>query len=343
MRDDSDRVADPGDGHDVKFAKRLYDILRVQLGVRRHVQIHEEYVGFRRDAHVVVFERADAPREVRRGFVVAREVWPNLFVRGERGGGERPRLPHTAPARLPQSPALRDERLVADDHRPYRRAEALGETHRNRVGGLDASRRRDAEFRCGVPDPRAVDVESYGVLFAQAPDLVHVRQGKHLTALLVVRVLQAHHGRAREVLVVRADGAFDRLDVDRPVRVGGELPGVRAHERREPALLVLHDVRQVAADVLRAAHLAMHAHGHEVAHRAARHEDRRFLPEDLRHGLLQPRDRGVVAEDVVPHLGASHGVAHLLCRPGHRVAPQVPHRTMWRSDEGRRPVMCQSE
>ena len=119
--------------------------------------------------------------------------------------------------------------------------------------------------------------------FARGHHLVHVFHRQHPSAALVVGVLQAHDARDWGMLIVRADRRLDLIQWDGPVRAVGELSRMRAHQRRGAPLLVLRDVTEVAADVLRASNLAVHPDGDEITHRAARNEHRSLLPENLRH------------------------------------------------------------
>ena len=53
--------------------------------------------------------------------------------------------------------------------------------------------------------------------------------------------------------------------------------------------------------------LGMQLDADGVAHRAGRHEQRRFLARDLRGALLQAIDGRVFAINVVAHFGFGHG------------------------------------
>ena len=100
---------------------------------------------------------------------------------------------------------------------------------------------------------------------------------------------------------------------------------LHAAERRAGAALEVDRVRALADDDL-VAGARLRRDGELVAHRAARHEERRLLARDARHLLLEGVHGRVVAEDVVAHLGAGHGLAHRGRGAGDGVAAQVDHR-----------------
>ena len=88
--------------------------------------------------------------------------------------------------------------------------------------------------------------------------------------------------------------------------------------------LVHDDVRLPARDRLHAP-LEVGQLRHEIALGPARDEERGFLAEQLGGPLLQGVDGGIVAQDVVAHLGLGHRATHLGRRPGDGVAPQIDH------------------
>ena len=52
----------------------------------------------------------------------------------------------------------------------------------------------------------------------------------------------------------------------------------------------------------------------------------RFAPEDFRRPILKAVDRGILAVDVIPHLGVVHGLAHRGGRLGDGIAAQIYNR-----------------
>ena len=180
----------------------------------------------------------------------------------------------------------------------------------------------DARGRHGVEQPGAVEVQPQAVPVAELAHGAHVLERQHDAAAVVVRVLEAHQPRGREVHVgVGVDVLLHLLEVERAV---GRIEAAQLHvaERRGAALLVEHDVRLgVQEDLVAAAR--ERAHGRLVAHRAGGEVEAGLLAEQAGGVLLQADDRGVVAEHVVADLGLEHGAAHLRRRTRDGVAAQV--------------------
>src|SRR5215469_3157982 len=61
----------------------------------------------------------------------------------------------------------------------------------------------------------------------------------------------------------------------------------------------------------------------QVPHAARRHEQRGFLPKNLRRPLFQFVYRRIFSINVIAHLGRRHRAPHLVGRPSHRVAAQI--------------------
>ena len=166
----------------------------------------------------------------------------DFAVRCERRGCQGARLPHRAAASLTKPPALRDERPGTDDDASHGRAESLGQAHRYRVRSLHGARGRHPQRRRRVPDPGAVQVQGDAVLPRELAALVHVFQGQHAPAALVVRLFQAQNLGHREVLVVGSNRSLDVLQVESSVGAVRERPRVGSHQRRQATLLVDVDV-----------------------------------------------------------------------------------------------------
>ena len=77
-----------------------------------------------------------------------------------------------------------------------------------------------------------------------------------------------------------------------------------------PAASSSDDVRRRLGDDLAAPRHVRHL-AHQVAHRAAGHEQAGLLAEQLGGALLERDDGRVVPEHVVADLGIGHGAAHL--------------------------------
>ena len=133
--------------------------------------------------------------------------------------------------------------------------------------GAAYSAGRHARGRDGVEEPRAVEVHLEAVPVAELAHGPHVLDRQHHAAAVVVRLLEAHQARGREVHVgVGVHVLFHLLEVQRAVR-RVEDPQLHLAERRRGALLVEHDVRLGVQEDLVAAPREG-AHGRLVAHRA---------------------------------------------------------------------------
>ena len=126
-------------------------------------------------------------------------------------------------------------------------------------------------------------------------------QRDHPAAAAVVGLLDRDRAGGHREEAVRPDHAGDDVGIE----VGADgRPGAGrdAAERRRGADLVRHDVRvRVAEQLLGRRHEQLHRD--LVGHRAGRGEQRRLVPEQGRHPLLQRDDGGVLAVDVVADLG----------------------------------------
>mmetsp|Transcript_14934 Transcript_14934/g.53749 ORF Transcript_14934/g.53749 Transcript_14934/m.53749 type:complete len:290 (+) Transcript_14934:2591-3460(+) len=230
VRHDPNRVGRrPRDDDDLVFALQRHDDV---ADVRRDGKRHEADVRLDRGGHLHARDLLQPSREPLHADVVQAHDGPHLAQRHHRRRRERPRLPHAPAARFSQPPALRDERRAPDDHAPDRRAQAFAQAHGHRVRGLDRARGGYPLRDRRVPYPRAVDVQLNPQALTQRAAVVDVRQRQHPPALLVVRLLDAQHGRAREVLVVRPERVSYPLEIDRAVVFVLERPRVRAHQRR---------------------------------------------------------------------------------------------------------------
>ena len=154
-------------------------------------------------------------------------------------------------------------------------------------------------------------------------DLADVGQGERLAHRMSVGVLYGNEAGDRLVKVARvAEGVAELGEVPGAVGALRHLLDRRADDYGMAGLLVRDDVGGCAGDRLLAA-AKMPELSHEVAHGPARHEQGRFLAEQLRGPLFEGVDGGVVAEDVVAELGIMHGPAHRRRRMSDCVAAQI--------------------
>ena len=103
---------------------------------------------------------------------------------------------------------------------------------------------------------------------------------------------------------------------------GGDGADQAAGEPRGHGQLVVQQVRaRIADDFL--AMLGEHLDPDGVAHGAGGDEQGGLFPGDLGGALFQAVDGGVLAVDVVPHLGFHHGAPHGGGGLGHGIAAQV--------------------
>ena len=147
-----------------------------------------------------------------------------------------------------------------------------------------------------------------------------VRDGRHgarvvrrerLAHAVRVRVLE-HHQRGHGLVgVVRvAHGGADVVEVHRAVGARRHAPDAGPGDDGVTGGFVEDDVGFGLRDDLAAPRHVGHVR-HEIAHRAAGHEEAGLLAGQLRGALLEGVDGGVVAEDVVAHHRLGHGPTHL--------------------------------
>jgi hypothetical protein len=174
----------------------------------------------------------------------------------------------------------------------------------------------------------------------QRGDVGEVLRRQNAAAAAVVGVLEANHAGRRmvvEVVVVRrrVDGGVDRLQGQRAVGVGTNRVEHESAQRRCGPVLVVVDMRLVAEDDLAAA-VAVGEERREIAHRAAGHEERGVPAGHPGGERFESVDGRIVAEHVVPNLGAHHRIAHGGRREGHGIASQVDGHRSHEQQSGRR-------
>ena len=179
-----------------------------------------------------------------------------------------------------------------------------------------------AEGDRGVEDPGAVEVDEEAAALREFDNAGGVLGRQRGAVAAVMGVLQADEAGPGEVDVVGADGGLDIFPPERPVGLIGDRVGEDPAQGGHPARLVDEDVRAVSEDDLLAAG-AVGEDGGDVSHRAARDQQPRLHPGPLGRHRLEAVDRGVLAEDVVPQLGAEDRLPHGRGGKGYRIAAQI--------------------
>jgi hypothetical protein len=151
-----------------------------------------------------------------------------------------------------------------------------------------------------------VNAQAFGL--RPRPDLAHALQAKHFAAARVVGVFHRHESRLRLPVIIGAAQPAQLLDREAAGR-RFEAAELHSGQRRSRAAFVVDHVRGTIDEDL-VARLGVAAQSELVRHRAARCEQRRFLPEKGGDALLQFQDSGIVAEDVVADFGFRHGAPH---------------------------------
>ena len=134
----------------------------------------------------------------------------------------------------------------------------------------------------------------------------------------VLGVLEAQQSGTGEMAVVGFDGSGDCGGIGQAVALRAYRLRRDPTEHRTTPSLQAECVGSVAGDELVAA-AAMGQQGAQIGLGSAGDEQRSLLVEPFSHHGLESVDRGVVAEDVVAHLGLRHCPPHRIGGPGHRV------------------------
>ena len=154
-------------------------------------------------------------------------------------------------------------------------------------------------------------------------DRLLVGDGERAAHRVGVRVLEDDQAGHRLVGILGiAEGRRDGGRLDRPVGALGQRAHRRPYDDGMAGRLVHDEVAGGRRDHLLAAGEVGQL-GDQVAHRARCHEEPGLHAEQLGGAILEGVDRGVVAEDVIAHLGGGHGAAHRRRRVGHSVGAQV--------------------
>ncbi len=214
---------------------------------------------------------------------------------------------------------------VADDDRADRAAKTLRQAERRRGAARDEVAGRHVERDGGVEQPGAIDEQRHADLARDVRDGLDVGRRERLAHRKGVRVLDREHRGDRLVDVVGvADGVADRREIHRPVVGPRDRPDRRAGDDRVPGALAAERVDLGRTDDLAAARDVGHEPD-EIAHRAARDQQRGLGAEEFGGSLLELADGRVLAEDVVADLGRGHRAAHGRGGECDGVRPEVDH------------------
>jgi hypothetical protein len=281
----------------------------------------EEEVRLHREHDGGAGERRQALGEPPRVVVILGEPRHVVVERVEAGRGEDAGLPHAAAEALAEPARLEDEVLRPGHEGAHRRAEPLREADGDERRVARVHLRRDAGRGGGVPEPRAVHVEVQAAAPRDLAEGADALERVDRAAAAVVRVLDLDDARARVDVVGRPDQLLDGARVEEPA-LGGDRPRLHAPERSQRAGLERDAVGARVADDL-VAGAGEDAERDLVRHRARRDEERRLLPEERGHPLLEPVHARVLAVHVVPDLRPRHRLAHGRGGPRHRVGAKV--------------------
>ena len=244
----------------------------------------------------------------------------------EAGRGQDADLAHPATDELARAARARDDVVRADQDRPDRAAEALGQAERHgvrRIGQVPGRHAGRPLGDHGVPEASAIDVERDAVAARDGGDLAGVRGRQRLAHRVGMGVLERDEARQRLVGIGRvAERGVDGGRVQGAVRPVFQAARARADDDRVPGRLVDDEVMLRAGDDLLAT-AEMGHHRREIAHRPARDEEAGLLAEELRGAFLEGDDGRVVAEDVVAEFGLGHRPAHGVGGPRNGVAAEV--------------------
>ena len=199
-------------------------------------------------------------------------------------------------------------------------AEALAEVDPHRIERRGLMPGRHARRDHGVHQPGAVHVKGEIVFpghFGHGPNRL---ERPHRPPARVRRLFHFDQSASRRVTSGRSDGLL------KLVRAVNAVPAVERPDHRpehgERAGLGVDDVRRAIADDF-VTGAAVDGDRGDVAPGARRHEDGRFLAEQLRHRFTESDGRGVRHRLLVTQLRGHHGFLHARRRPGLGIAVHV--------------------
>src|SRR5260370_840256 len=224
---------------------------------------------------------------------------------------------------FPVDPRLFDERFRAQNHRPNRRAQPLGQAEHHRIHFSRHLRDVISQRRRRVKNPRPVQVHFQPRGMRMVADIFQLRRRIDRSSRHVARVFQAHQCGLRIVINLRPDHRLDLLPRQNPVFPPGHSRHAAGNRRHRRQLIQIHVAALFANHFV--AVMRPHLDGDEIPHAARGHKQRRLFPENLRRALLQLVDRRVFSVNVVANLGLRHRPPHLRRRPRHGIAPQIHH------------------
>ena len=158
-------------------------------------------------------------------------------------------------------------------------------------------------------------------ILCAGPNLFEHWQRRHRAAREVGRVLNLDEPRRGAKGSARVDGWLDMLP-GQNAPLGDDGPDQAAGEDRRGGHLPVQDVRPRFGNHLLAG-LGVQANANLVAHGSGGHKERRLAAECGSSTALQQVDCGVLAVNVVAHLGRGHRRAHLHRGPRHRIGTQI--------------------
>ncbi len=254
--------------------------------------------------------------------VVVGEPLDVVLERVQTGGREDADLAHPGAVALAPDARLGHRVGGADEHRPDRRAQALGQADADGVELAAVVGQRHPGGHVRVPEPGAVEVHGDADGLRGPPDLADGLDRLHRAAAEVVGVLE-HDERGLD-LVGPDPGGDERHRAGRveQAALAGPRAARDAGERRGGTELGAQHVCLLVGDELLArAHVQPHAE--LVGQRPGRREQPRLVAEQPGDALLERAHGGVLAEDVVADLGVRHRLAHRAGRGGQGVGEEV--------------------
>ena len=270
-------------------------------------------------------ERAQTVGQHTRVLVVLGQPLDVVVERVEASGRQHSGLPHRPAQHLLPAPGLLDQLARAAQHRAHRRSEPLGEVE---PGGVEAGGVVGGRHTCGhdrVQEPGAVEMGPHPMAARHVLHGLDLLERPHPAAAHVGGLLDRHEARARHVAVIRPERLLDRLGREHAA-VAVEAVDHRAGQLRRAAGLGHDRVRPAVKQQLVAAGADVQPEADPVAHRAAREEQARLVPEQLGHPILEAVDGRVLPLLLVTHLRAGDGLAHAVGGACLRVAVEVDQR-----------------